>query len=322
LLHGKRRGTHLKSKITLIGAGLVGRGWGIVFAKAGYEVTLYDISDSILEKALEEIKQNLTDMKGMGLLANQSEKEIYERITLETDLEKALEHALYVQESTTEDPEKKIDILSKIDAIVAKDVVIASSTSAILPTIMGESLAGKERFLVSHPVNPPYLIPFVEIVPSQYTLEKYMTFTKNLMKEIGQVPIELKTEKPGFVLNRLQVALVNEAISLVNEGVATVEDVDAAVCHGLGLRWSFMGPFETIDLNAPNGVGDYLHRFDKMYQIFSEMKAQAPFDERLIEKIESQRRSLLNHDELEQRRMWRDRTLMSVVNFKQTLDSK
>lgn len=309
----------MERKITLIGAGLVGRGWAIVFARAGFDVCLYDLAEKTLLSAMKEIEQNVQDLMDADLLLATTVTKVMGRIHTETDLDLALKDTIYVQESTFEDLETKKKLLKTLDQGTADNVVIGSSTSALLPSKISEDINGKHRFLVVHPVNPPYLVPLVEIVPSPWTSDDTVQYTHSLMKEIGQMPIGLKHEVSGFVLNRLQVALVNEAISLVNHNVASVEDIDAAVSYGLGLRWSFMGPFETIDLNAHNGVDQYMRQFDNMYQIAKEMEPQAPFSDELVSNISEQRRNILELNQIEERRMWRDRALMSLAKFKHSI---
>ncbi len=169
--------------------------------------------------------------------------------------------------------------------------------------------------MVVHPVNPPFLVPFVEIVPDENTAATTVRVVKHLMESIKQKPIVLTREYPGFVLNRLQVALVNEAISIVQQGIASVADVDDAVKFGLGRRWAFMGPFETIDLNAPGGIRDFLERFESMYLLAREFHAMAPFSSELLTQLETARRNALPLSQLEDRMEWRDRELMRVTKL-------
>ena len=125
---------------------------------------------------------------------------------------------------------------------------------------------GKYRCLVAHPINPPHLIPAVEIVPAPFTNESITRAVKKIITSIDKEPLELKKEISGFVVNRLQGALLCEAFNLVKEGIASAEDIDKAISEGLGLRWSFMGPFQTIHLNAPEGIAGYVKRYEKMYK--------------------------------------------------------
>lgn len=300
-------------RVALVGAGLIGRSWAVVFARAGHEVTLYDADPAVLVQAPQEIRARLGDLVQADLLTDAGARAALARVHPASDLGTALAGATYVQESVLEDDTVKMAALAAIEAAAAPTTVVASSTSALLPSALFRGLAQPERCLVVHPVNPPHLIPYVELVPAPATSALTMERSDALLRSVGQVPVRLSREIPGFVLNRLQVALVNEAIALVAEGVATVGDVDAAVAHGLGLRWSFMGPFETIDLNAPGGIADYLTRFDRMYQLAADMKPQAPFPPELVARLEQQRRRLLPYSGLTQRMRWRDRKLMSLL---------
>lgn len=302
----------MKNKVAIIGSGLVGQGWAILFAKANYEVYLYDQDESKLLSSPREIMYKARELHDAGLIDLNTKNKIKNSIHLSSSLRGAVEGSVYIQESTFENLKTKLPLLNKIDLLSNSNSVIASSTSAILPNELTKAIEKKERFLVVHPVNPPYLIPFVEIVPSMYTSLDIINKTKEIMLEIGQKPVVLQKEVPGFVLNRLQVALVNEAISLVNEGVVTTKDVDTAMVKGLGMRWSFMGPFETIDLNAPGGIYDYLTRFNEMYQIFGDMKMQAPFTEELKELLNKERRDRLAEEEIPERQKWRDKIIMEL----------
>jgi L-gulonate 3-dehydrogenase len=167
----------------------------------------------------------------------------------------------YVQESGPENVKTKIALFQSITAEVSPEAIVASSTSAILPSAFTAECTGRDRSIVVHPINPPFLVPACEVVPAPWTSPQTVSRTVELMRLIGQVPIEMTQEIDGFIMNRLQAALLREAFRLVESGYAKAEDVDAGICNGLALRWSFMGPYETIDLNAPFGIGDYLARY-------------------------------------------------------------
>ena len=208
-------------------------------------------------------------------------------------------------------------MFAELDRAAEPDAVLASSTSAILPSLFTEALKGRARCLVAHPINPPYLIPAVEIVPSPWTDRSEVERTAALMRSAGHTPIVMKREIDGFVINRLQGALLEEAFRLVAEGFAGVEDVDAALREGLALRWSFMGPFETIDLNAPGGVRDYAERYDPMYaRIFPSTQWRADWKGPIMDAIETQRRARLPAEKLAERQAWRDRRLMALAAHK------
>ena len=139
--------------------------------------------------------------------------------------------------------------------------MLASSTSAIVASQFTEPLAGRARCIVAHPVNPPHLVPVVELCGAPWTSPETKARAMDVMRSVNQVPIDVRREIDGFVLNRLQVALLTEAFRLVQDGVVSPQDLDDTVRHGLGLRWAFMGPFETIELNAPGGIADYCERY-------------------------------------------------------------
>jgi len=147
-----------------------------------------------------------------------------------------------------------------------KDALLVSSTSAITASRFTETLTGRARCLVGHPVNPPHLVPLVELCWAPWTSPEAIERARNIYREIGQVPVTIKREINGFVLNRLQGALLAEAFRLVGEGYISAEDLDHTVKDGLGLRWSFLGPFETIELNAPGGIPDYCARYTGFYR--------------------------------------------------------
>ena len=193
----------------------------------------------------------------------------------------------------------------------------ASSTSAILPSRFTEALPGRGRALVVHPINPPYLIPAVEVVPAPWTDAAVVERTAALMRSAGHAPIVMKREIDGFVMNRMQGALLEEAFRLVAEGYASIEDVDIGIRDGLALRWSFIGPFETIDLNAPGGVRDYADRYQGIYEkIFPTSQWRADWSGPVMDVIEADRRKRLAADQLAERQAWRDRRLMALAAHK------
>ncbi len=304
------------SKIALVGLGLVGRAWAISFARAGHEVALWDEKPDAVDGALRYAEEVLPDLASNGLLEELAPT-VRARMRRPSKLEDALDGASHVQESTPEDVEVKRRVFARLDAIAAGDAVLASSTSAILPSRFTEALRGRSRALVVHPINPPYLIPAVEIVPAPWTDAAVVERTTALMRSAGHAPIVMKREIEGFLMNRLQGALLEEAFRLVAEGYASVEDVDVGVREGLAMRWSFIGPFETIDLNAPAGVRDYARRYQGIYErIFASSQWRADWSGPVMDAIEAERRKLLPADRLAERQAWRDRRLMALMAHK------
>jgi 3-hydroxyacyl-CoA dehydrogenase len=196
-----------------------------------------------------------------------------------------------------------------MDAAAAPDTILASSTSAFPTSAIAQGLAGAARCIVAHPVNPPYLVPLVEVSGAPFTAPRTVARTLALMRAVGQAPIHVRREIHGFVLNRLQWTLLAEACRLVADGVASVDDVDAAIRDGLGRRWAFLGPFEVGDLNAPGGLADYLERFAPTIEQINAPAADGPF--RLApERIAA---LLLPESERAARMAWRDRRLMALA---------
>lgn len=309
------------SKIAIVGSGFIGRAWAISFARAGYEVCLWDVDPAAPVAALSYIADVLEDLAANDLLNGQEPAEVMPRLSAEADLATALKDAIHVQENAPEDLEIKKDLYTQLDKLVAPETILASSTSALLPSRFTEHLGGRARCLVAHPINPPYLIKAVEIVPSPWTSPDAMEATRQLMIEAGQSPIMMTGEIDGFIMNRMQGALLEEAFRLVEGGHASAEDVDIGIREGLAARWAFMGPFETIDLNAPGGVRDYATRYQGMFaNMFEQMKTRVNWAGPVLDEIESDRRKRLASDKLEERQKWRDRRLMALAAHKRAQD--
>ena len=243
----------------IVGAGLIGRAWAHVFARAGWQVRVWDPSAQSRETAAAAITQSLHDLAHHGLVTDPDAAA--RRVTVVAELADAVSGADYVQESGPEVLETKAATFVQLDALAPPGAVLASSTSAIVASLFTERLPGRARCIVAHPVNPPHLVPVVELCGAPWTSAATLQRAREILREVGQVPIEVKKEIDGFILNRLQAALLTEAFRLVQEGFVSPEDLDHTVADGLGLRWAFMGPFETIELNAPGGIADYCERY-------------------------------------------------------------
>ena len=261
----KKHETDQNKKVAVIGCGLIGQSWAISFLSAGFDVSLFDPLEGVTALAKEKIKAKLSDLQNFGILENKNLSDYANKIHLAPDLSEAVEGCFYVQESGPEDLDIKKELTTKIDAATADNIPIASSTSGIPASLYASGVKGQYRCLVAHPINPPHLIPAVEIVPAPFTSETIIQVVKEVIVSIDKKPLELKREIPGFVVNRLQGALLSEAFNLIKKDIASAEDIDKAVSEGLGLRWSFMGPFQTIHLNAPEGISGYVERYEKMY---------------------------------------------------------
>lgn len=305
-------------KTCIVGSGLIGRSWAISFARAGYEVALWDRDRRAPQAALEFAASMLPELATNDLLAGQEPATVLARMRPVTNLTNAVADAIHVQESTAEIVESKREIFAELDRVAPAGAVIASSTSAILPSRFMEQVASRARCLVCHPINPPYLVPAVEICPSPWTAPDTVERAAAFMRDCGQQPLVMKREIDGFIMNRMQGALLDEAFRLVADGIADVEDVDIGIREGLALRWSFIGPFETIDLNAPGGVRDYAQRYQHIYSGIADELAgrRADWTGPLMDTVEGQRAARLSRDELDKRQIWRDRRLMALAAHK------
>jgi L-gulonate 3-dehydrogenase len=311
------------SKIALVGLGLVGRAWAISFARAGHEVSIWDECAEAIDEALHFVNMILPELDANDLLNGEAAINVRARMRRALSFEEALEGASHVQESTPEDLEIKRRVFAELDQAAEPEAVLASSTSAILPSLFTEQLAGRARCLVAHPINPPYLIPAVEVAPAPWTDAGVVERTAALLAAAGHAPIIVKREIDGFIVNRLQGALLEEAFRLVADGFASAEDVDVALRDGLALRWSFMGPFETIDLNAPGGVRDYARCYQHIYaRIFPSTQQRADWSGPAMDGIEAERRARLPADRLGERAEWRDRRLMALAAHKKRAESE
>ncbi|WP_454675021.1 3-hydroxyacyl-CoA dehydrogenase [Achromobacter pestifer] len=300
----------------IIGTGLIGQGWAIVFARKGWDVRLYDVNAAMLGEARTLILQQLRELEAQGLLTGADT--IIERVCVADSLADAVKGACYIQENSPEKIEIKRALFSALDAVAEPDAVIGSSTSSIPASQFTDHLPGRHRCLVAHPVNPPYLIPVVELCPAAWTSPQALETANEVMTAIGQKPVLVRREIEGFILNRLQGALLHEAFRLASEGIASAEDIDVTVKDGLGLRWSFMGPFETIDLNAPGGIADYCARYGGLYQSIGATQGECvAWDGALVDALSKERRSLLPQEDLAKRRFWRDEKLMRLMRHKQ-----
>ncbi|MCG6658221.1 3-hydroxyacyl-CoA dehydrogenase [Halomonas campisalis] len=308
----------MQTRVGVVGAGLIGRAWAIVFARAGVPVRLYDVDEQALAAARDALRHSLDDLAASGLIG--APQEVLSRIRFEADLTQAMADVDYVQECGPENLEAKRQIYVQLEAAVASTTILASSTSGIAASRFTDHLQHPERCLVAHPVNPPYLIPLVEVVPTPDTTEAVVERTLRLMEAVDQAPILVRREVQGFILNRLQGALLNEALRLFRDGYVSAADLDKTVKHGLGLRWSFMGPFETIDLNAPRGVVDYGRRYGPLYQaVDGERGGDDPWEANTLTRLDAERRHELPAAQLAERQAWRDRRLMALIAHQRAL---
>lgn len=301
--------------IAVIGAGLIGRSWAIVFARAGFRVMLWDQFPTQTTQAMAFIAERLPELHAAGLLA-EDPAVVMPRIHPMQSMWETVRDAVYIQENGPERTEVKTHVFSELERAAKPEAVIASSSSGIPASAFTQHLKTRSRCLIAHPVNPPYLVPLVEICPAPWTDAAAVETTRTIMHRAGQVPATVKKEVDGFALNRLQGALLAEAFRLLADDVISPSDLDALVKHGLGLRWSFMGPLETIDLNAPGGLADYCNRYGPLYAKMQDQMKPLEWSEELVGRLHAARRADLPANMQTVRQEWRDRRLMALIAHK------
>lgn len=253
------------SKVSCVGAGLIGQGWATLFSSKGFEVTLQDVAEAILEKAVRGVTSNLTFMEANNLLRRGEANAALKRIKTTTHIAEAVSHVDYVQESVPDNYDAKRQVFKEMDAVAPNHAILASSASGLLMTEIQKGTTRPQRCVLAHPMLPAHLIPAVEIVGGEQTSRETVKATYDFMKELGKTPVVLNREVPGYIVNRLQAALLREAIDLVDKGIASAEDVDKAFCMGIGLRDPLIGPFLRIHL-AGSGVERFIENYSRSYQ--------------------------------------------------------
>ncbi|XP_043207249.1 lambda-crystallin homolog [Amphibalanus amphitrite] len=308
-------------KVGIVGSGLIGRSWAMLFAGAGYQVRLFDVVSSQIPSALEDIKGQLERLSASGLLRGTlSAQQQMELITGASELSDCVSGAVHVQECIPESVELKQKMFEQLDALVDGTTVMCSSTSCIAASKFTQNLKHRSRCLVAHPVNPPYYVPLVELIPAPWTDPEAVTQTRQLMIEIGQSPISLNKEMPGFALNRIQYAILNECWYLVSEGVLSAEDIDTVMKDGLGPRYAFMGPLETAHLNA-EGMLNYCERYGSTIEGVSKTLGPIPhWGGAQAEEIHRQLTAMVPLEKLQERRAWRDARLTALAKLKKDAD--
>ena len=310
-----------KGKVAVVGSGLIGRSWSMLFASVGYEVELYDVVPENVKSALKILDTEIKRLEANGLLRGPlNAKQQLQLISESDSLASCLNGAIHCQECVFEDIDLKKQVFQQLDQVADDKVVLSSSTSCFLPSLFTDGLKHKSQCIVSHPVNPPYYVPLIELVPAPWTDAEVVQRTRSLMLEIGQTPVALKKEVPGFSLNRIQYAILNEVAAQIKEGIIGVEDVDQVMCCGLGMRYAFMGPYETAHLNAA-GMKEYFEKYQKgMAHVLNDMKPNV-FEQggEFLQEISEYWHEKIPVDKLQARRTWRDDRLTALSQLKKKM---
>lgn len=258
-------------KVACVGAGLVGHSWALIFALKGFSVSLHDVNNNILTDAIRSMNSDLEFLAENNLVELDHIRGVLSRVKTTTNLAKAVEAVDYVQESVAERYDVKQSVFKEIDTYAPEHTILASSASGLLMTEIQKATKRPHKCVLVHPWNPPMLMPLVEIAGGKETSNETIQIAYNLMLKLGKVPVILRKELPGHIANRIQAAVLREAIDLVDKGIATVEDVDRAISAGPGLRWAIMGPFLIHHLGSKGIEGffeslgpSYVHRWKSM----------------------------------------------------------
>ena len=301
--------------IGVIGGGLIGASWAAIFSKSGFNVFVYDPYPDVFDTYESRVTSFLEELKTIDETINVEES--LNRINANVTIEDLCSNVEYIQESAPEILSVKQELFAKLDNLAPEEVVIGSSSSAMPISSITQNLKGQHRCIITHPANPPHLIPCVEICPGENTSNRTIEKTKEIFTASGASIVNVKKEIDGFILNRLQGALLNEAMRLYSDGYASSDEIDATIRDGLGLRWAFMGPFETIDLNAPGGIKDYISRYGPIFVEMAKNQTKIPdWSEEAGKKLELERRKILSQDKLEDRAKKRNQLLKSLRKVK------
>ena len=305
-------------KVGVVGVGTIGIGWVTFFALKGMPINVYDKDPSILSNVISRVKGNLQFFAKQGHLSQGDYEKALENILVTDNLKRAMENVDFVQESIYEDYDAKKSLYCTLDQLLKEDVIIASSSSGLLMTEIQKAVKDyPQRCVIGHPINPVYLVPLVEIVPGKQTSAKTIASLKAFYENLDKVPVVLKKEVPGYLENRLTAALWREAIDLVINDVATVEDVDKTIWAGPGLRYALMGPHLIYHLGGGEGGIEYFihHLEDAFKQWWEDMNTWTAFPDGAAKKLQEGVVDSMNSKTYQELVAWRDKKLLELLQI-------
>ncbi|MEM4382754.1 MAG: 3-hydroxyacyl-CoA dehydrogenase family protein [Candidatus Caldarchaeum sp.] len=255
------------SKTAIIGSGLMGSGIAVAYSLAGYRVSLVDVNEEILKKSVMNIKNILQELFRIGVLKDENSDELITRISTTISLQHAVKGAEIVTEAVSESLELKIDLFGRLDTLCEKDVILASNTSSFRISDIAQKVRNKERVVGTHWWNPPYLMPLVEIIRTDFNQQDVIKKVVELFTRVLKKEVIMCKDSPGGVGVRLQAALFAEAMRICDENIVSPSDIDKAIKLTLGLRYALLGPFQIADLG---GLDVFLHAHDYLAKMLGE----------------------------------------------------
>jgi len=303
------------AKVAVVGAGTIGAGWATFFVAQGLSVNLFDVSADAAAAARERVAAGLDFLARHGLLTG-APTEAARRLELCDDLAQTTVGVDLVQEAVRESYEAKEAVFGALDALLPADVLLASSSSGLLMSqIQRAAKRYPERCLIAHPINPVYLVPLVELVPGAQTLPAVLTAARRFYEGLGKAAVTLTREIPGYLENRMTAALWREAIDLVHQGIATVEDVDRAIWAGPGLRYALMGPLMIYHLGGgPGGVRHFVEHLGPAFRTWwADMRTWTEPPEGALERLEAGLRDAMGSRTIADLEAWRDERLVALL---------
>ncbi len=308
------------ARTAIVGGGLIGSSWAIVYARAGLEVAIHDATPAVRDGLPGCIAATLRDAAAL-VGDDAAQRVVLGRIRVAHDLRDAVADADFVHECVSEVLDAKRAVFRALHDHAPPDAILATTTSSFPVSSFAADLPSRRRCIVVHPATPPHLLPVTEICPAPFTDQAVTDATFALMERCGQVPVLIRFEQQSFVLNRLQAAMLVEMFRCLNSGIIAPGDMDKIISDGFGLRWAFLGPFEGIDLGAPGGIRDYLTRFGF---ITNAMAADLGLPEPVvtpdaIDQLDAYTRSALPLERIPARIAWRDRAIAALRALKQDI---
>lgn len=303
--------------VACVGAGVIGHSWACCFAQRGYTVRLMDINQDVLNDIPEKVRANYEVFIKKGLLTHDELEATLKRIKIGSDISWAVESADFCIESVLEDLSLKKDVFTQMDKFAPKRAILASSTSSQSITEIGRVTGRPEKCIIMHPLNPPHIIPAVEVVRGKCTSEETTSLTVELLKKIRRKPYVCMKEVPGFVMTRLMTIILREALSLLNRGVASVEDIDTAINAGVGLRFGLMGIFEINNLTSTGGLEMFLKKYsESIRHIWADIEELKEIPSDLAEKAVAGIKDELRGKSPEEIIRWRDEKLLELMKIR------